>query len=60
MLSLSFNCRTYGSSSITKSTTSTESIADEIVEPGFRRDTASFAGKLYATAIHLKFHFTFL
>lgn len=35
--------RTYGSSSITKSTTSTESIADEIVEPGFRRDTASFA-----------------
>uniref|UniRef100_A0A8C3RLB8 Dynein axonemal intermediate chain 4 n=1 Tax=Chelydra serpentina TaxID=8475 RepID=A0A8C3RLB8_CHESE len=33
--------RTYGSSSISKSTTSTtESIADEIVEPGSRRDTA--------------------
>ncbi|XP_066480689.1 dynein axonemal intermediate chain 4 [Tiliqua scincoides] len=35
--------RTYGSSSITKSTTSTESIADEIVEPGSRREIASFA-----------------
>ncbi|XP_032627850.1 dynein axonemal intermediate chain 4 isoform X3 [Chelonoidis abingdonii] len=33
--------RTYGSSSISKSTTSTtESMADEIVEPGSRRDTA--------------------
>ncbi|XP_074858438.1 dynein axonemal intermediate chain 4 isoform X2 [Carettochelys insculpta] len=34
--------RTYGSSSISKSTTSTtESMADEIVEPGSRRDTAT-------------------
>ncbi|XP_030429514.1 WD repeat-containing protein 78 isoform X3 [Gopherus evgoodei] len=33
--------RTYGSSTISKSTTSTtESMADEIVEPGSRRDTA--------------------
>ncbi|XP_054836762.1 dynein axonemal intermediate chain 4 isoform X1 [Eublepharis macularius] len=33
--------RTYGSISITKSTTSTESMAEEIVEPGSRRETAS-------------------
>uniref|UniRef100_A0A674J4N2 WD repeat domain 78 n=1 Tax=Terrapene triunguis TaxID=2587831 RepID=A0A674J4N2_9SAUR len=32
--------RTYGSSSISKSTSTTESMADEIVEPGSRRDTA--------------------
>ncbi|XP_062974147.1 dynein axonemal intermediate chain 4 [Elgaria multicarinata webbii] len=36
--------RTYGSSSITKSSTSTESMAEEIVEPGSRRETiASFS-----------------
>ncbi|XP_033007746.1 WD repeat-containing protein 78 [Lacerta agilis] len=35
--------RTYGSSSITKSTTSTESMAEEIIEPGSRHDMlASF------------------
>nr|XP_020661750.1 WD repeat-containing protein 78 [Pogona vitticeps] len=35
--------RTYGSSSITKSTTSSESLTEEIVEPGSRRETiASF------------------
>ncbi|XP_039185032.1 dynein intermediate chain 4, axonemal isoform X2 [Crotalus tigris] len=33
--------RTYGSGSVTKSTASTESMAEEIVEPGFRRDTIS-------------------
>nr|XP_060629680.1 dynein axonemal intermediate chain 4 [Anolis sagrei ordinatus] len=36
--------RTYGSSSITKSSTSTESLAEEIIEPGSRRETiASFS-----------------
>nr|XP_028588974.1 WD repeat-containing protein 78 isoform X1 [Podarcis muralis]XP_028588975.1 WD repeat-containing protein 78 isoform X1 [Podarcis muralis]XP_028588976.1 WD repeat-containing protein 78 isoform X1 [Podarcis muralis] len=35
--------RTYGSSSITKSTTSTESLAEEIIEPGTRHEAlASF------------------
>uniref|UniRef100_A0A670YHM4 Dynein axonemal intermediate chain 4 n=1 Tax=Pseudonaja textilis TaxID=8673 RepID=A0A670YHM4_PSETE len=33
--------RTYGSSSVTKSSASTESMAEEIVEPGLRRDTIS-------------------
>ncbi|XP_032074016.1 WD repeat-containing protein 78 isoform X1 [Thamnophis elegans] len=33
--------RTYGSGSVTKSTASSESMAEEIVEPGFRRDTIS-------------------
>ncbi|KAH0618526.1 hypothetical protein JD844_017818 [Phrynosoma platyrhinos] len=35
--------RTYGSSSITKSSTSTESMAEEIVEPGSRDTLASFS-----------------
>ncbi|XP_070602220.1 dynein axonemal intermediate chain 4 isoform X2 [Erythrolamprus reginae] len=33
--------RTYGSGSVTKSTASTDSMAEEIVEPGSRRDTIS-------------------